>query len=139
MFPLSALSSLSTTLRYLWESMFLPLFATFNVEPTGTFAIPFSRFRVSISTTRYLNLKSRLSVALLPSTWRVDSCTPKVSVFNTVPEDKRVAYGFAWVFPVWDVNVDEVTPFGSPSLTSTLEIIPVLSHTFSSGLNVAPR
>ena len=48
--------------------MFLPLFATFNVEATGTFAIPFSRFLVSISTTRYLNLKSRLSVALLPST-----------------------------------------------------------------------
>ena len=80
--------------------MFLPLLATFNVEATGTFAIPFSRFLVSISTTRYLNFKSRLSVALLPSTCRVAACSPKVSVFNTVPEDKRVAYGFASVFPV---------------------------------------
>ena len=84
-------------------------------------------------------MKSRLSEGLLPSTCRVDSCTPKVSVFNTVPEDKRSAYGVASVFPVWAVNVDGVTPFGSPPLTSTLEITPELSDTFSSGLNVAPR
>ena len=84
-------------------------------------------------------MKSRLSVALLPSTCRVDSCTPKVSVFNTVPVDKRSAYGVASVFPVWAVNVPGVTPCGSPLLTSTLEITPELSDTFSSGLNVAPR
>ena len=93
-------------------------------------------------------MKSRLSEGLLPSTWIVDSCTPKVSVSNTVPEDKRVLYFLSSELPslpVWAVNVDGVapgsgvTPFGSPPLTSTLEITPELSDTFSSGLNVAPR
>ena len=85
-----------------------------------------------------MNFKSRLSEGLLPSTWRVPMWSPSVWVFNTVPEDKRVVYGVFSVLPVWAVNVDAVIPYGRFPVV-TLEITPELSHTFNSGLNVAPR
>ena len=88
-----------------------------------------------------MNFKSRLSVALLPSTWRVPMWSPSVWVFNTVPEDKRVLYFLSSELPslpVWAVKLEALTPYGRFPVV-TLEITPELSHTFSSGLNVAPR
>ena len=97
----------------------------------------------SISTTRYLNRNVLTSLLSLPFTESAISCSPRVSVFATVPLNRICEYFAASVVPVFPVCLPPlydvaVTPVGSPLWTLISWIIPELSHALIVGLNVAP-
>ena len=85
-----------------------------------------------------MNLKVLTSFSFEPVILTVASFIPKVSEDETLPEASRWLYLFPSVLPVCSVEsaLGDI-PDGRPDI-SIFFIFPELSHTFNSGLNVAP-